>query len=112
MNVKMSQRLAVVVKVGAMPLGHLTLVNVPVKPPEPVLAIRMNDWPVTAVGIVNVQLPVMVTVWAVPVDRDSVWAVPEFPIPTTPSVYWPDNVRPGAATPVVPLIVVAIVVYS
>ena len=87
MNVKMSQRLAVVVKVGAMPLGHLTLVNVPVKPPAPVLAIRMNDWPVTAVGIVNVQLPVMVTVWAVPVDRDKVTAVELLPMLTVPSVY-------------------------
>lgn len=112
MNVRMSQRLAVTVRVGAMPLGHLTLVNVPVKPPVPVLMMRMNDWPVTAVGIVNVQLPVIVTVWAVPVARDSVCAVPELPMPTTPSVYCPDKVRPGAATPVLPLIVVVIVVYS
>jgi hypothetical protein len=83
----MSQRLAVVVIVGAVPPGHFTLVNVPVKPPAPVLIIRMNDWPAVAVGIVNVQLPVMVTVWAVPVARDRVLVVPELPIATTPSVY-------------------------
>jgi hypothetical protein len=58
----MSHLLAVVVSVGAVLLGHLTLVNVPVKPPAPVLTTKMNDLPAVAVGMVNVQLPVMVTV--------------------------------------------------
>ena len=58
----MSQRDAVVVKVGAVLLGHLTLVNVPVKLPAPVLINKVKDLPATAVGIVNVQLPVIVMV--------------------------------------------------
>jgi hypothetical protein len=58
----MSQRLAVVVIVGAPLLGHFTLVNVPVNDPAPVLMIKMNDLPATTVGMVNVQLPVIVTV--------------------------------------------------
>ena len=62
MNVRMSQRLAVVVMVGAVLLGHLTPVNVPVKEPAPVLINKVNDCPAVAAGIVNVQLPVMVTV--------------------------------------------------
>ena len=61
-KVKISQRLAVVVNVGAVPLGHFTLVNVPVNEPAPVFTIRMKDLPAVAVGMVNVQLPVMVTV--------------------------------------------------
>jgi hypothetical protein len=55
--------LAVVVSVGAVPAGHLTLVNVAVR--EPVAsctAIRINDLPAVLVGMVNVQLPVIVTV--------------------------------------------------
>jgi hypothetical protein len=83
----MSNREAVVVSVGAVFPGHLTPVNVPVKPPVPVLMIKMNDCPPTDAGIVNVQLPVIVTVCKVPLAKDRVWAVPEFPIPTTPSVY-------------------------
>jgi hypothetical protein len=85
-NVRISQRLAVVVSVGAVLLGHLTLVKVPVKPPEPVLTIRMKDLPAVAVGIVNVQFPVMVTVCTVPFVSESVWAVLELPIATTDSV--------------------------
>ena len=55
--------LAVVVNVGAVPPGHLTDVNTPVR--EPVascVAIRINDLPAVFVGMVKVQLPVMVTV--------------------------------------------------
>ena len=81
----MSQRVAVVVNVGAVLLGHLTLVNVPVKPPAPVLTIKMKDLPAVAVGIVNVQLPVMVTVCTVPLVNASVCDVPELPIATTVS---------------------------
>ena len=81
----MSQRLAVVVNVGAVPLGHLTLVNVPVYEPAPVLTIKMKDLPAVAVGIVKVQLPVMVTVCTVPLVKDNVCAVLELPIATTDS---------------------------
>ena len=82
----MSQRLVVVVNVGAVLLGHFTLVNVPVKPPAPVFTIRMNDRPAVAVGMVNVQLPVIVTVCTVPLVNESVCAVLELPIATTDSV--------------------------
>lgn len=48
---------AVAVMVGAVPAGHLTLVNVAV--PLPVAAAclryRVNDFPAVAVGIVNVH---------------------------------------------------------
>ena len=111
-KVRMSQRLAVVVNVGAALLGHFTLVNVPVKEPAPVLTMRMKDCPAVTAGMVNVQFPVIVTVCTVPLASDRVCAVPELPIATTPSVYWPDKFNPGAATPVVPLIVVVIVLYS
>jgi len=57
----MSNRLAVAVKVGATPPLHLTPVNVPVNPPVPVATRKVNDRPAVAVGIVNVQFPVMVT---------------------------------------------------
>ena len=54
---------AVVVIVGAVPAGHLTLVNVAVRPPvESCTIIKINDLPAVAVGIVKVQLPVSVTV--------------------------------------------------
>jgi hypothetical protein len=86
-KVRMSHLLAVVVKVGAALLGHFTLVNVPVKLPAPVLTIRMNDLPAVAVGMVNVQLPVIVTVWKVPLVKSSVFDVLELPIATTDSVY-------------------------
>lgn len=76
----MSQRLAVVVIVGAVPLGHFTLVNVDVNEPAPVLRIKMNDLPAVAVGMVNVQLPVSVTVCTVPVVRSIVLEVLLFPI--------------------------------
>lgn len=79
----MSQRLAVVVSVGAVLLGHFTLVNVPVNPPAPVLIIKMNDLPAVAVGMVKVQLPVMVTVCTVPLVNDNVCAVELLPIATT-----------------------------
>ena len=81
----MSHLLAVVVKVGAVPLGHLTLVNVPAYDPAPELIIRINDLPAVAVGMVNVQLPVMVTVCTVPLVKDKVCEVPELPIATTVS---------------------------
>jgi hypothetical protein len=79
----MSHLLAVVVSVGAVALGHFTLVNVPVNDPAPVLTIRINDLPAVAVGMVNVQLPVMVTVCTVPLVNDKVCDVPELPIATT-----------------------------
>ena len=85
-KVKMSQRLAVVVSVGAVPEGHLTDVNVPVNDPAPVLISKRKDLPAVAAGIVNVQLPVIVTVNRVPEAIESVWAVPELPIATTASV--------------------------
>lgn len=53
---------AVVVIVGAVPAGHLTLVNVLVNDPAPVLSSKINDLPATFVGIVNVQFPVRVHV--------------------------------------------------
>ena len=82
----MSHLLAVVVSVGAALLGHFTLVNVPVKLPAPVLIIRINDLPAVAVGMVNVQLPVIVIVCTVPFVNDKVCDVPELPIATTDSV--------------------------
>ena len=85
-NVRMSHLLAVVVSVGAPLLGHFTLVKVPVKPPAPLLTINTNDLPAVAVGIVNVQLPVIVTVCTVPLVSDKVWAVLELPIATTLSM--------------------------
>jgi len=68
----MSQRLAVVVMVGAVLAGHFTLVNVEVNEPAPVLRIKMNDLPAVAVGMVNVQLPVRVQVCTVPVTSEIV----------------------------------------
>ena len=65
---------------GAVPLGNFTLVNVAVNEPAPVLRIKMNDLPAVAVGMVNVQLPVRVTVCTVPVVRSMVLAVLLFPI--------------------------------
>ena len=62
MNETRSYRDAVVVIVGVVEPAHLTLVNVAVKPPAPVITLRMNDFPAVAVGIVNVQFPVSVTV--------------------------------------------------
>ena len=54
---------AVVVNVGAVALGHFTLVNVAVLDPvASCTVIKTNDFPAVAVGIVNVQLPVIVTV--------------------------------------------------
>ena len=48
--------------VGAEPAGHLTPVNVAVKLPLPVLRNIVKLRPASAVGIVNVQLPVKVYV--------------------------------------------------
>ena len=76
----MSHLLAVVVSVGAVALGHFTLVNVPANDPAPELTIRMNDLPAVAVGMVNVQLPVMVTVCTVPLARSMVTAVELLPM--------------------------------
>ena len=77
---------AVVVSVGATALGHFTDVNVAVREPVPsCTAIKMNDLPAVAVGMVNVQLPVMVTVCTVPLVSARVCDVPELPIETTDS---------------------------
>ena len=76
----MSQRLAVVVSVGAVALGHFTLVNVPANDPAPVLTIRIKDLPAVAVGIVKVQFPVMVTVCTVPLVKAMVTAVELLPM--------------------------------
>ena len=52
---------AVVVIVGAVPLGHLTPVNVAVRDPVPSwINFRIKDVPLVAVGMVNVQFPVKV----------------------------------------------------
>jgi len=87
-NVRMSRPVvAVVVIVGAVPLGHFTEVNVAVLPPVPsCTTIKMKDLPAVAVGIVNVQFPVRVTVCTVPLVNERVWVVPELPIATTDSV--------------------------
>jgi hypothetical protein len=61
-KVRMSQRLAVVVMVGAVLFGNFTLVKVAANEPAPVDNMRINDLPAVAVGIVNVQLPVNVQV--------------------------------------------------
>lgn len=64
---------AVVVIVGAVPLGHFTDVNVAVLDPvASCTTMRINDFPAVAVGMVNVQLPVKVTVCTVPLVRDKV----------------------------------------
>ena len=74
------------VNVGAVLLGHLTLVKIPVNEPAPVFTIRINDLPAVAVGMVNVQLPVIVTVCTVPFVSNKVCAVELLPIATTLSV--------------------------
>ena len=52
---------AVVVIVGAVPAGHLTPVNVAVRDPVPSwISLTINEVPLVAVGIVNVQFPVNV----------------------------------------------------
>lgn len=85
-KVRISHRLAVVVIVGAVFAGHLTLVNVLVKLPAPVLRIKIKLLPLAAVGIVNVQFPVRVTVCTVPLDKEIVCAVPLLPIATWLSI--------------------------
>jgi len=77
---------AVVVSAGAAPLGNLTDVNTAVREPVPsCVQIKINDLPAVAVGMVNVQLPVMVTVCTVPLVNDKVCVVPELPMATTDS---------------------------
>ena len=77
---------AVEVSVGVVPPANLTEVNTAVLEPVPsCVVIRINDLPAVAVGIVNVQLPVMVTVCTVPLVKDKVCVVPELPIATTVS---------------------------
>ena len=62
---------AVVVIVGAVPPGHLTPVKVAVRDPVPSwISLTINDVPLVAVGIVNVQLPVKVYDKTVPEDND------------------------------------------
>ena len=58
--------------VGAVLPGNLTPVNVPVKPPAPDLISTQKDLPEAKEGIVNVQLPVKVTVCTVPLDKEIV----------------------------------------
>jgi hypothetical protein len=60
---------AVVVIVGEVPLANRTLLNVLVKEPAPVFRMQINDLPAPTDGIVNVQLPVSVTVCTVPLDK-------------------------------------------
>ncbi len=77
---------AVVVSVGAVPLGNLTPVNVAVREPVPsCVQIKIKDLPAVAVGMVNVQLSVIVTVCTVPFVSDNVCVVLELPIATTDS---------------------------
>ena len=68
----------------------------------------LKEIPGATEGIVKVQLPVRVQVWYVPDANESVFAVPELPIATVPSLYAPLSVRPGEETPEVPLIVTVI----
>jgi len=72
--------------VGVRDPAHLTPVKVAVNPPVPVSTLRMNDLPAVAVGIVNVQFPVSVTVWNVPLVSAMVCDVPLLPMPTGESV--------------------------
>ena len=81
-KVKMSRPVvAVVVNVGATPPANFTDVKVAVREPVPsCTTIKMNDLPAVAVGMVNVQLPVSVTVCTVPLVRAMVTAVELLPI--------------------------------
>jgi len=85
-NERISHRLAVVVIVGAVFAGHLTLVNVLVKLPAPVLRSKTKLLLLPTEGMVNVQFPVSVTVCTVPFARDIVCAVPLLPIATWLSI--------------------------
>lgn len=76
----MSIRLAVEVRVGAVPPAHLTVDHVTVKPPAPVRSNKRNDLPAVAVGIVMVGLPVRVMSCIVPFVRFSVMAVLELAV--------------------------------
>ena len=81
-KLRMSTALAVAVMVGAVPLGHLTLVNVAVvMPDDACISLRINDLPAVAVGIVNVQGvdAVNVAVNTVPVVKDNVLVEPTVP---------------------------------
>jgi hypothetical protein len=79
---------AVVVIVGAVPPGHLTPVNVAVLEPVPSwISLTMNEVPLVAVGMVNVQLPVKVYDNTVPEAKLIVIAVPELAIAGAVSVY-------------------------
>ena len=72
----MSILLAVLVMVGAVPLGNCTEAHVTVR--EPVascLSSMVKDLPLTAVGMVMVALPVSVMIWTVPLVSASVMAV-------------------------------------
>ena len=73
---------AVAVIVGAVPPGHLTLVNVAVvMPDDACVNLRINDLPAVAVGIVNVQGvdAVNVAVSTVPVVNANVLVDPTVP---------------------------------
>jgi hypothetical protein len=78
----MSTADAVVVIVGADPLGHLTPVKVAVVMPVAAwVSLSMNDFPAVAAGIVKVQgvLAVNVAVSTVPVVNDKVLVEPTVP---------------------------------
>ena len=77
-NVRTSTLLAPVVIVGADAPGHFTAVNVAVLLP-PCVRMSVRDAPATAVGIVNVQLPLSVTRCTLADESESVVAVPLLP---------------------------------
>jgi hypothetical protein len=82
MKVNMSTADADEVIVGAVPLGHLTLVKVAVVMPDGAcVSMSMNDFPAVGVGIVNVHgvLAVNVAVSTVPVVNDKVLVEPTVP---------------------------------
>jgi len=75
-KLRISCLLAVDVIVGAVPPAHLTVDQVTVR--EPVASCfknMMKDFPLVAVGIVIVALPVRVMICTVPLVRSSVMAV-------------------------------------
>jgi hypothetical protein len=69
--------LAVAVIVGAVEDGHFTAAGhvTVLEPVASCLRNIMKDCPAVAVGKVNVQLPVSVRIWNVPLARETVYAV-------------------------------------
>ena len=75
-NTYLSILLAVLVIVGAVAEGQVTVVQVTVRDPvASCLSRRVNDLPLTAVGMVMVALPVNVMICTVPFVSASVMAV-------------------------------------